>query len=112
MKGLTLNCLAAGLCLLGLDALSVAEPPAGGYHLIKKISFGAAAGGGIFGIASPLWQVMHWTLVTSAAGLPMPAAILSLASIVICIISRAVFFGAFSSVAKSFRPPCPSCTWQ
>src|SRR5437763_9391189 len=46
MKGLTLNCVAAGLCLLGLGTLSIAAPPASGYHLIKKVSFGAAEGGG------------------------------------------------------------------
>src|SRR5882672_12968645 len=46
MKGSTLNCLAAGLCLLGLCVLSIAAPAGGGYHLIKKVSFGAAEGGG------------------------------------------------------------------
>src|SRR6266581_5814300 len=46
MKGSILNCLAAGLCLLVLGALSIAAPPTGGYHLIKKVSFGAAEGGG------------------------------------------------------------------
>ena len=30
----------------------------------------------------------------------------------ISIMPRAAFFGAFSSLAKSLRPPRPSCTWQ
>src|SRR5712692_3367981 len=45
MKGSILNCLAAGLCLLGLGAYLIAAPP-GGYHLIKTVSFGPAEGGG------------------------------------------------------------------
>src|SRR5712691_1435325 len=46
MKGSTLVCLAVGLSLLGLGAYVLAAPPGGGYHLIKKVSFGAAPGGG------------------------------------------------------------------
>jgi YVTN family beta-propeller protein len=35
-----------GLCFLGLAAYIPAAGPAGGYHLLKKIPFGAAPGGG------------------------------------------------------------------
>ena len=69
-------------------------------------------GGGFLGIASPRWHVAHCTLVMSAAGFPRPDASVSLTWFIIVIITRAVFLGAFSSVAKSFRPPRPSWTWQ
>jgi len=47
MKKSDLVCLAVrSLCLLGLGAYLIAAPPAGGYHLIKKVSLGAAEGGG------------------------------------------------------------------
>ena len=45
MKKFNLACLAVALCA-GLAVYVVAAPPAGGYHLIKKVSFGAAEGGG------------------------------------------------------------------
>jgi hypothetical protein len=63
-------------------------------------------------MASPLWQVAHWTFVTSAADFPSPEASVSFTWFIIVIITRAVFLGCFSSVAKSFRPPRPSWTWQ
>ena len=34
-----------GLCVLCVGAFVFAAPPAGGYHLLKRIPFGAAAGG-------------------------------------------------------------------
>ena len=46
MKGSNLSSLAVGFCLLLLGASVLATPPAGGYHLLKKIPFGAAEGGG------------------------------------------------------------------
>ncbi|PYT14678.1 MAG: hypothetical protein DMG59_16520, partial [Acidobacteria bacterium] len=45
MKLSSLALLAAGLCLLAGIYL-FAFQPAGGYHLLKKIPLGAAAGGG------------------------------------------------------------------
>jgi DNA-binding beta-propeller fold protein YncE len=44
MKTSSLVCLAAGLCLAGLGVYLVAAPAGSGYHLIKKVSFGAAPG--------------------------------------------------------------------
>jgi YVTN family beta-propeller protein len=35
-----------GLCVSCIGAFILAAPPAGGYHLLKKVPFGAAAGGG------------------------------------------------------------------
>jgi YVTN family beta-propeller protein len=37
---------AMGLCLLIIGVYLFAAPPGGGYHLLKKVSFGAAEGGG------------------------------------------------------------------
>src|SRR6266852_7532833 len=45
MKG-SLGLLALGLGSFFLGAYVAAAPPPGGYHLIKKVSFGAAEGGG------------------------------------------------------------------
>ena len=38
--------LAVGLCVLSLGACALAFQLAGGYHLLKKVPFGAAEGGG------------------------------------------------------------------
>jgi DNA-binding beta-propeller fold protein YncE len=46
MKGSDFGRLAVGLGFLWLGAYALAAPPAGGYHLLKKISLGAAEGGG------------------------------------------------------------------
>jgi YVTN family beta-propeller protein len=46
MKNSNLVYWAAGLCSLILGAYLFAAPPGGGYHLIKKVSLGAAEGGG------------------------------------------------------------------
>jgi len=46
MKGSILGRWLVGLCFLGLAAYIPAAAPAGGYHLLKKIPFGAAEGGG------------------------------------------------------------------
>jgi len=46
MKSSKLCRLAVGLCVLGIAAYLVAAPPAGGYHLLKKVALGASPGGG------------------------------------------------------------------
>jgi YVTN family beta-propeller protein len=46
MKGSNLGRLPVYLCSLLLGAFVLASPPPGGYHLLKKISLGAAPGGG------------------------------------------------------------------
>jgi hypothetical protein len=61
-------------------------------------------------MASPRWHVAHWTLVMSAADFPSPDASVSFTWFIMVIMTRAVFLGGFSSVAKSFRPPRPSWT--
>src|ERR1700680_499683 len=46
MKLLGLGRLAVAVSFLVLGAYALASPPTGGYHLLKKIPFGAAEGGG------------------------------------------------------------------
>src|ERR1017187_4155766 len=46
MKRSSRTCLAVGSLFLSAAACVLAFPPAGGYHLLKKIPFGAAEGGG------------------------------------------------------------------
>jgi len=46
MKGSNPGRLAVCLCFLWAGAYVVATPPAGGYHLLKRIPLGAAEGGG------------------------------------------------------------------
>ena len=46
MKGSFLGCCVAGFCGVLTGICVVAAPPAGGYHLLKKIPLGAAPGGG------------------------------------------------------------------
>jgi hypothetical protein len=46
MKGSDFGRLAVGLGFLWLGAYALVAPPAGGYHLLKNISLGAAEGGG------------------------------------------------------------------
>jgi YVTN family beta-propeller protein len=45
MKSSDIGRLAVGVCFLCLGAYVLAAPQAGGYHLLKKISLGAAEGG-------------------------------------------------------------------
>ena len=45
MKFSRLRCLALGLSILLIGAYALAVSPAGDYHLLKKIPFGAAPGG-------------------------------------------------------------------
>ena len=46
MKGSFRGCCVAGFCGVLTGICVVAAPPAGGYHLLKKIPLGAAPGGG------------------------------------------------------------------
>jgi YVTN family beta-propeller protein len=46
MKASDLGRAAVCLCFLSLGAYVLATPPAGGYHLVKRIPLGAAEGGG------------------------------------------------------------------
>lgn len=45
MKSSDIGRLAVGVCVLCIGAYVLAAPPAGGYHLLKKIPLGAAEGG-------------------------------------------------------------------
>src|SRR3981081_929449 len=46
MRSYGVGRLTVGLCCLLLGAYALAAPPPGNYHLLKKVSLGAAPGGG------------------------------------------------------------------
>ena len=50
MKFSRLRCLALGLPILLIGVYALAVSPAGDYHLLKKIPFGAAPGGSEYSI--------------------------------------------------------------
>ena len=61
MKRSSLSWIAVGASFLLLGVYAVATPPAGSYHLLKKVPLGAAPGGG---------EYFGYLTIDSAARLP------------------------------------------